>query len=288
MIPNEKDHKENELPTSKWSQTRGPKQVNIPLDKIGQYAAKAAFIVHEDQGPQPSSVVTPHKVTPGTSNVLSTRKAEREESMLHCPVALFEPPDPTKRPMYCKEKVYQGATEFSFEELRAVKWRAREKERQERERIEREKNELELRKAELLDKERQLREQQELIARQMEEFRRMMAAAGTVGGGGAVQPASEPPKLTVTRPSCSDASDAASSLSGSVDVGRQRVEAVNHSADSYSTGCPPTSRDGTGSFLKFISMDDTSGLIAANPSGAKTRSAVAATPSPHGNKVQYR
>jgi len=24
---------------------------------------------------------------------------------LSCPVAVFEPPDPTKRPMYCKEKV---------------------------------------------------------------------------------------------------------------------------------------------------------------------------------------
>jgi len=24
---------------------------------------------------------------------------------LSCPVAVFEPPDPTKRPMYCKDKV---------------------------------------------------------------------------------------------------------------------------------------------------------------------------------------
>jgi len=27
---------------------------------------------------------------------------------LSCPVAVFEPPDPTKRPMYCKEKVSEN------------------------------------------------------------------------------------------------------------------------------------------------------------------------------------
>ena len=42
-------------------------------------------------------------------------------------VALFEPFDPTKKPMYCKNLVYQGTTEFSFEEIRAIKWRARQK-----------------------------------------------------------------------------------------------------------------------------------------------------------------
>ena len=35
-------------------------------------------------------------------------------------VALFEPHDPTKKPMYAKHLVYQGVTEFSFEELRGV------------------------------------------------------------------------------------------------------------------------------------------------------------------------
>ena len=38
-------------------------------------------------------------------------------------LALFEPPDPTKKPMYCKHLVYQGVTEFQFEELRAARYR---------------------------------------------------------------------------------------------------------------------------------------------------------------------
>ena len=51
-IPSRQDHKENELSAVKWSQAKGPKQVNIPLDKIGQYAAKPGFTFHEDQGPE--------------------------------------------------------------------------------------------------------------------------------------------------------------------------------------------------------------------------------------------
>ena len=263
-IPSRQDHKENELSAVKWSQAKGPKQVNIPLDKIGQYAAKPGFTFHEDQGaPQPSSV-TPHKLAPGTSNVLSARKSVRDEDVMHCPVALFEPPDPTKRPMYCKEKVYQGATEFSFEELRAVKWRAREKERQERDRIEAEKVEFEQRKAdldrkqsELLGAERRLMEQQEAVARQMEEFRQMMAV---MSGGGGPQPRSQGPPVSAV----SSASDlAAGSGSG---LGQQ--------GDSYGSA---------ESTLKYASLDDTSRLISANPSGSKTR--LVATPSPHGNKV---
>jgi hypothetical protein len=254
-LPSRLDQKENELAASKWSQaSKGPKQVNIPLDKIGQYAAKPAFTVHEDHGPPPASSVTPHKLAPGTSNVLAARKADRDDDLMHCPVALFEPPDPTKRPMYCKDKVYQGATEFSFEELRAVRWRAREKERQERDAIEAERLEVERRKAELerertelADKERQLREQQEAVARQLEEYRQMMAAMAAQ------------PKQTRS----------ASDLEGGGQV------------DSYS--CPLSSAE---SSLKS-NMDDTNCLISANPNGTRSRSAVAATPSPHGNKVRY-
>jgi hypothetical protein len=33
--------------------------------------------------------------------------------------------------------------------------------------------------------------------------------------------------------------------------------------------------------------EDTARLLAANPSGAKTKPVVAATPSPHGNKVTF-
>lgn len=194
-IPGRQDRKENEMSATKWNQAKGggPKHANIPLDKIGQYAAKPAFTVHQDQGPPPANSVTPHKLAPCATNVLSARKADRDEDQVHVPVALFEPPDPTKRPMYCKDKVYQGATEFSFEELRAVRFRAKEKERLEREAVEAQRQEVERRqmelereRSELADKERRLREQQEAMARQMEEFRQMMAAMRAQPG--ALQP----------------------------------------------------------------------------------------------------
>ena len=123
-IPVKEDYKENHMAPGKWSAAgKGPKSVNVPLDKISQHA-KPAFSFHEDQV-DAGSTITPHILNPGESNILSARKLDKEDPTLHCPIALFEPPDPTKRPMYCKDKVYQGATEFSFEELRAVKWRAR-------------------------------------------------------------------------------------------------------------------------------------------------------------------
>ena len=52
-------------------------------------------------------------------NVLTAHKPKDEDDV-PIALALFEPPDPTKKPMYCKHLVYQGVTEFSFEEIRAV------------------------------------------------------------------------------------------------------------------------------------------------------------------------
>lgn len=38
------------------------------------------------------------------------------------PLAYFEPVNDKVKPMYCKDKIYCGGTEFSFEELRAMTW----------------------------------------------------------------------------------------------------------------------------------------------------------------------
>ena len=35
-----------------------------------------------------------------------------------------------QRPMYCKDKVYTGRMEYSFDELRALDWRAKQRQRQ--------------------------------------------------------------------------------------------------------------------------------------------------------------
>ena len=108
-------NRENEQAPGKWNQARiGKKSNAVPLDKI---SVKPSFEVHQDEG-----LSTSHKYsTPSHStqhHVLSSKKPENET-----PLALFEPPDPTKRPMYCKHLVYQGNVEYSFEELRAIKVR---------------------------------------------------------------------------------------------------------------------------------------------------------------------
>ena len=79
---------------------------------------------------QKSGCAAAHPVPPSLGNikkilgdhVLMSHKPKKEEET-PVAVALFEPPDPTKRPMYCKHLVYQGVTEFQFEELRAARYR---------------------------------------------------------------------------------------------------------------------------------------------------------------------
>ena len=34
-----------------------------------------------------------------------------------------------QKPMYCKDKIYAGCEEYSFEELRALRWRRKEQEK---------------------------------------------------------------------------------------------------------------------------------------------------------------
>merc|ERR1711997_1353911 len=80
---------------------------------------------------------------------LTSHKPKKEEE-IPVALALFEPPDPSKKPMYCKHLVYQGVTEFSFEEIRGARYM----QRAHAEEVEMKRNEME-------DKERKLREEQE-------------------------------------------------------------------------------------------------------------------------------
>jgi hypothetical protein len=117
--------------------------------------------------------------------VLSTMKESDCED--NVPLAIFEPPDPTKRPMYAKHLVYQGNTEFSFEELWALKVLKKKKEQDAENRLLQEREEvsriaLEWREKQLLLAEREAemgrqqekfkRNHDEAIARQQEEFKR--------------------------------------------------------------------------------------------------------------------
>jgi hypothetical protein len=53
--------------------------------------------------------------------VLQEVKPSKQEPEF--PLAYFEPVNDKCKPMYCKDKVYCGGTEFSLEELRAEAWK---------------------------------------------------------------------------------------------------------------------------------------------------------------------
>jgi len=123
----------------------------------------ASFAVHEDPNVAPPANKTALKMD---AKALSVKKAADDNDV---PLAIFEPPDPTKRPMYCKHLVYQGATEFSFEELRAIKFRKRQEERK----IEAKRLEMKRMTEEIEAKQDAIRRDQETLARQRDEFQRM-------------------------------------------------------------------------------------------------------------------
>jgi len=259
-IPSRRDRKENEMSAGQWGKSKVSKGGNVPLNSISQHP-KPAFTVYEEPNlAQPA--MTPQRQQPGQSNVLSTRKEKAEDhGTVHCPVALFEPADPTKRPMYCKDKVYQGTTEFSFEEFRALKWKEKQRQRDEEESIER-------RKAELVEMETKLREQQEAMAKQMAEFQRMMA-------GGTTTLMQSNPGVLLTRPSTSSESGTYSEENSSSRSDNSRSQLTrsqdNSLANSYS------------SLTRQPSLDSTAALISANPTGARAKFT---TPSPHSIKGQ--
>lgn len=101
-------HKENVLKPGPWNQ--GHRKTKYTADTA--FSSKPKFPVHKDDGTDD----TPSKRRPpSVPGALKTRKKDTS-----CPLAVFEPPDPNKLPMYCKHKVYAGGTEFQFEELRAA------------------------------------------------------------------------------------------------------------------------------------------------------------------------
>jgi len=231
---------------------------NVPLDSISQHS-KSAFTVYQEPDLVQPNKTPQRKIMPAENTVLSTRKEAKWE--IHCPLALFENPDPTKRSMYCKDKVYQGTTEFSFEELRGLRWKEKYKQQQELDLMEKRKMELqdmerkileqqefmERRMREQQEAEKRMRDQQEAMERKMVEFQRLMTGGSSVLVQGSTG-------VMVTRPSTDSLSD---------DV------------------FPP-------SISRQASLDTTANLLAANPCGVSKNRSVnsTTTPSPHGSRHQ--
>ncbi|XP_004687981.1 PREDICTED: mitotic checkpoint serine/threonine-protein kinase BUB1 beta [Condylura cristata] len=80
-------------------------------------------------------VMTPCKIEPSINRILSTRKPGKEEADLLQRVQNHQQDSEEKKEkmMYCKEKIYAGVGEFSFEEIRAEVFRKKLKEKREAE-----------------------------------------------------------------------------------------------------------------------------------------------------------
>ena len=244
-LPSAQDRKENEQKAGTWGTVKGSSRMgNVPLKQADQY--KAAFVVHQDEGVQQPVAPSSHV---GTSKVLSTRK-EETAGTVHCPVALFEPADPTKRAMYCKDKVYQGATEFSFEELQASRWKRQEKVRLEKE-------EMERKRLELLEMEQRM-------DRKMEEMQRLMALQQNAALAPPAVVQSNPPRMNDPNPGLAlrNREDLTPSAS---------CESSLSTSSSVSRGLQCESSS-SASLQRKHSMDDTALLMAANPTGARNKS----------------
>ncbi|XP_042328454.1 LOW QUALITY PROTEIN: mitotic checkpoint serine/threonine-protein kinase BUB1 beta [Sceloporus undulatus] len=123
--------KENELKPGPWNMGRCP-QSNMD-SALPAPAMVPNFTPYVDESAQ-QQAMTPCKVEPSMNCVLSVRKPMKEEDPLHrVQNHQQDGQEKKEQPMYCKEKVYAGVDEFSFEEIRAEIYRKKAKKRREEE-----------------------------------------------------------------------------------------------------------------------------------------------------------
>ncbi|KAK1338918.1 hypothetical protein QTO34_019586 [Cnephaeus nilssonii] len=128
--------KENELQAGPWNVGR-PLEYR-PHDNTASVTAVPSMLPSftpyvEETAQQP--VMTPCKIEPSINHILSTRKPGKEEGDLLQRVQSHQQASEEKKDkvMYCKEKIYAGVGEFSFEEIRAEVFRKKLKEQREAE-----------------------------------------------------------------------------------------------------------------------------------------------------------
>lgn len=123
--------KENELSAGPWNSGRRPRnsansgvEVPCPMPSFTPYVEESAQ----------QQVMTPCKIEPSINHVLSARKPEKEEDPLRRVQNHHQDTQEKKEVvMYCKDKVYAGVEEFSFEEIRAEVYRKKAKKKAEEE-----------------------------------------------------------------------------------------------------------------------------------------------------------
>uniref|UniRef100_A0A8C6RCH6 Mitotic checkpoint serine/threonine-protein kinase BUB1 beta n=1 Tax=Nannospalax galili TaxID=1026970 RepID=A0A8C6RCH6_NANGA len=136
MAPPVPRAKENELQPGPWNTGRPleyrPHGSTASLTAVPPMLPSFTPYV-EETAQQP--VMTPCKIEPSINHILSTRKPGKEEGDPFQRVQSHQQESEEKKEkmMYCKEKIYAGVGEFSFEEIRAEVFRKKLKERREAE-----------------------------------------------------------------------------------------------------------------------------------------------------------
>ncbi|XP_055874988.1 mitotic checkpoint serine/threonine-protein kinase BUB1-like isoform X2 [Biomphalaria glabrata] len=152
------DNVENEKKPGVWSNAK----VKQKPGTVPSVAQACPFEIHVDQESQEQAIITPRKTTIiSHTQPLSCHKAPKTD------VLSSVRPQENKEPsnevvMYQKDKIYNGLSEFSFEELRAIKYW---KEKKEREAEARRLQQEEERKKTEEDLRKQLKETEERLAR---------------------------------------------------------------------------------------------------------------------------
>ncbi|KAK0046167.1 checkpoint serine/threonine-protein kinase BUB1-like isoform X1 [Biomphalaria pfeifferi] len=165
------DNVENEKKPGVWSNAK----VKQKPGTVPSVAQACPFEIHVDQESQEQAIITPRKTTLiSHTQPLSCHKAPKTD------VLSSVRPQENKEPsnevvMYQKDKIYNGLSEFSFEELRAIKYW---KEKKEREAEARRLQQEEERKKTEEDLRKQLKETEERLAR-LEAMIPMMAITRT-------------------------------------------------------------------------------------------------------------
>ncbi|XP_077035854.1 mitotic checkpoint serine/threonine-protein kinase BUB1 beta isoform X5 [Agelaius phoeniceus] len=181
--------KENELSAGPWNSGRRPRStVSSGLEVPHPVPS---FTPYVDESAQPQ-MMTPCKIEPSINRVLSTRKPEEREDPLQRVQHQQQDAQAKKEMvMYCKEKVYAGVDEFSFEEIRAEIYRkkARKKDEDEIQAIERKKEEIQKKIEEL---EKKLKKKEDNKQQQPhEQAAEVMAASTPLGMQGFTFPSAK-------------------------------------------------------------------------------------------------
>ncbi|BFZ17353.1 hypothetical protein BsWGS_20394 [Bradybaena similaris] len=126
------DNRENDKNPGVWTDVKVKQRPgSVP------HGSTVPFQIHED--PESATQETPRKTAFINTQPLSSRKASQTDVLSNLRRPPAGPNALTEIPMYQKDKIYNGLSEFSFEELRAIKyWRIKKEKEIEAERLRKE------------------------------------------------------------------------------------------------------------------------------------------------------